>query len=328
MRFANPAFLALIFLLVPLIYYGRHSGGRIRFSSIETLKKIGKKSSFHPRQILLVLRSLGLVALILAMARPQSGKTFSEISSEGVDIVLALDTSGSMAALDFELKGERVQRLDIVKKVVADFIDKRAADRMGIVVFGDDAYTQCPLTLDHGILVEFLKKIELGMAGQSTAIGSGIGISINRIKELKSKSKIIILLTDGRSNSGRISPVQAAELSKTFGIKIYTIGVGTRGPAPFLQQGIFGPTYQYQEVDLDEGTLQEVAHITGGKYYRATDTLELEKIYEEIDRLEKTEVKVKEYTEYNELFHFFVIVGLLFLLVEVVLGNTKLRKIP
>ncbi len=327
-RFADPLYISLIILLLPMLFFGRKAGGRIRFSSIATLKKVTHTHQFHPRQLLILLRVVAIICLVFAIARPQSGKKFSEVTSQGVDIVLAIDTSGSMEALDFKENDKPVNRLHIVKKVVADFIDKRGADRIGLVVFGEEAYTQCPLTLDHGILLDFLKRLEIGMAGNATAIGSAVGTAIKRMKDLKSKSKIMILLTDGRSNAGRLPPLKASELANTYDIKIYTIGVGTKGKAPFLMDTIFGKRYTYQDVDIDEKTLTEMAEKTGAKYYRATDTQELAKIYEEIDKLEKTEVKVREYTEYHELFHWFLIPGLLLLLLEILLANTRLRKIP
>ncbi|MBI2518910.1 MAG: VWA domain-containing protein [Bdellovibrio sp.] len=328
MRFAHPWFFLLLLFIIPLYLRGHTSGGRFRFSSLEIIKKIRTNSNFHPRQILLLLRILVLVFFVLAMARPQQGKKFTEISSEGVDVMLVLDTSGSMHALDFEREGKRVNRLAIIKEVVAKFIDKRTNDRMGLVVFGDDAFTQCPLTLDHGILLELLSKVEIGMAGESTAIGSAMGVGINRMKDLKAKSKVMILLTDGRNNAGQLPPDKAAEVAKTFDIKIYTIGVGTHGKAPFLTDTIFGQRYVYQDVDIDEDTLRTVATETNGKYYRATHTEELEQIYDEIDRLEKTEITSKTYTEYNELFGYFVLLGIFALLAEILLGQTILRKIP
>lgn len=330
MRFADPLVLILLFFVIPIFYFAKFSGGRFRFSSIESLKALkNRQNSFwHPRNLLLALRILAFASLVLGMARPQMGKKFSEVESEGVDIILAIDTSGSMKAMDFQLEGRPIDRLEVVKKVAADFVNKRPADRIGVVVFGEEAFTQCPLTLDHGIVLDFLKQIEIGMAGDGTAIGQGLGTSIKRIKDVKSKSKVVILLTDGRNNAGRISPVKAAELAKVYGIKVYTIGAGTHGKAPFLMDTFFGKRYVYQEVDIDEDTLKTIAHETNAKYFRATDTKELEKIYDEIDRLEKTEVKTKEYTEYNELFHWFVIPGLLLLLLEIILGNTLLRKIP
>ncbi|MBF0362230.1 MAG: VWA domain-containing protein [Oligoflexia bacterium] len=331
MKLHDPWYLLLILILVPLVFYfSKSSGGRIRFSNLDIIKRVNVNvtSTFNPRIILTILRIVAIILLVVGLTRPQAGKKFSEIISEGVDIMLLLDTSGSMQALDFKLDGEPVNRLAVVKKVVADFVKKRPDDRMGIVVFGQEAFTQCPLTLDHGVLIEFFKKIEIGMAGDSTAIGSAIGTAINRMKDLKAKSKIVILLTDGRSNTGEIPPLDASELAKTFGIKIYTIGVGTKGKAPFLQDTIFGKRYVYVDVEIDEETLIQIAKNTNGKYYRATDTKELEQIYDEIDKLEKNEVKLKEYTEYNELFHWFLIPGLLLLLIEILLSQTIFRKIP
>ncbi|MBL6989934.1 MAG: VWA domain-containing protein [Bacteriovoracaceae bacterium] len=328
MRFADPWFFLLLGFIIPILFFSSSSGGRIRFSSLVILKQVTKGPGIHPRMILTFLRVVALILFIMSIARPQKGRVFSEVSSEGIDIVLALDTSGSMEALDFKMDGKRVNRLTIVKKVVTQFVKKRPADRLGLVVFGEEAYTQCPLTLDHGIVVDFLTKLEIGMAGMATAIGSAIGVSVNRIKELKAKSKIIILLTDGENTAGRILPTKAAEIAKTYGIKIYTIGVGTSGQAPFLEDTIFGRRLNYRRVILDEKTLTNVATITGGKYYRANDEDELARIYDEIDKLETREVKVKQYTQYNELFHWFLIPALMILLLEILLANTRLRKIP
>jgi Ca-activated chloride channel family protein len=334
-RFAHPWFFLCFLAIIPIVLWRHKTGGRLRYSNIDLIKNAlrmmkwdANAQRWQPRTLLIVLRVIALCFMITALARPQSGKKFSEISSEGIDIVLALDTSGSMMALDFTENGKRINRLHVVKSVVADFIKKRPSDRMGLVVFGAEAFTQCPLTLDHGILDEFLKKVEIGMAGDGTAIGSAMGTAIKRLKDLKSPSKILILLTDGRNNAGELPPEKAAVLAKVFNIKIYTIGVGTHGKAPFEMDTLFGKRLVYQEVDIDEEPLQEIARVSGGKYFRATDTKELEKIYDDIDRLEKREVKVKEYTEYNELFPWFLILGLLCLVAEIVLSQTKLRKIP
>ena len=278
--------------------------------------------------ILLIFRVLAIALLVMALARPQSGKKFSEISSEGIDIFLVLDTSGSMKALDFQIAGNRVTRVDVVKKVVTDFIKKRPNDRMGLVVFAEEAFTQCPLTLDHGVLLKFVDSVYSGIAGDSTAIGSGIGTAVNRMKDIKAKSRVIILLTDGVNNTGEIPPLKAAEIAKTFNIKIYTIGVGTQGEAPIKVNTPFGERMVYGSFPLDEETLKKISQLTGGKFFRAMDTESLEKIYTEIDKLERTEVKVKEYTEYNELFIWFLIPGLLILLAELLLAQTRLRKIP
>ena len=271
---------------------------------------------------------MALALLILALAEPQEGRKRKEILSAGVDIVLAIDTSGSMQALDFMKDGNRINRLEVVKDVVSGFIKNRENDRMGMVVFGGEAFTQCPLTLDHDILLAFLKNLKIGVAGDSTAIGLAIGIAVKRLKDLQSKSKVIILLTDGRNNAGNLSPLQAAEIGKTYGIKIYTIGVGTRGKAPFLVDSIFGKQYIYQDVEIDEKTLKEIAKKTDARYFRATDTESLKTIYEQIDRLEKSEIKVLDRSEYRELYRYFLIPGFFLALLEIILTNTRLRRVP
>ena len=276
----------------------------------------------------LVLRMIAISLLVLSLARPQEGYKSTEILSVGVDIMLALDTSGSMQALDFIKDEKRDTRLAMVKDVVSQFIDNRPNDRMGMVVFGSEAYTQCPLTLDQGILKSFLSKLDIGMAGDSTAIGSAIGIAVKRLKDLESKSKVIILLTDGQNNAGSLPPLQAAQTAKAFGIKIHTIAVGTHGKAPFLVNSIFGQRYVYQQVDIDEDTLKKISDLTGGQYFRATDLESLKTIYKQIDEMEKSEVKVIDHSEYTELFHYFLIPGLLILLLEILLSNTVLRRIP
>ncbi len=330
LRFEDP-WLLIFFIVLPLmlLYWWKSPGrSQIRFSSLGVLKKLKKSSSLLFRNSLIVIRCIAVSLFILALARPQSGIKSTEITTEGVDIMLCLDTSGSMQALDFKDNGKRATRLRVVKKVVSEFIRGRENDRIGMVVFGEEAFTQCPLTLDYGVLLSLLDSVEIGMAGDSTAIGSSIAICVKRLKDLKSKSKVIILLTDGRNNSGAISPLTAAGIAKTYGIKIYTIGVGTEGEAPFLVDSFFGKQYVYQKVDLDEGTLTGIAQATGGKYFRATNTRALKDIYNQIDKMEKTEVKIKEYMEYEELFIYFLIPGLCLLLLELALANTRLRKIP
>ncbi|MCX5895929.1 MAG: VWA domain-containing protein [Proteobacteria bacterium] len=329
-RFAEPWLLiALVIVPLMMLYEWKRAGSsRIRFSSLELFKGLKHSRSLFWRKVLPVMRCLVMCLFIMALARPQSGTRTTEIITEGVDIMLCLDTSGSMNALDFTLNNKRVNRLQVVKKVVNEFIHGRQNDRMGMVVFAEEAFTQCPLTLDYGVLLSFLDSLEIGMAGDSTAIGSAIATCVKRLKDLKSKSKTIILLTDGRNNTGTISPATAADIAKTCNIKVYTIGVGTEGEAPFLVDSLFGKRYVYQKVDLDEETLQEIAQKTGGTYFRATNTEALKTIYQQIDKMEKTEARVKEYMEYEELFAYFLIPGLCLLLAEIVLGNTKLRKIP
>ena len=328
-RFEDP-WLLLFFLMVPFLTI-RGKGKQqatISYSSIDTLQAI-RSARVEILSILpLVLRMIAISLLVLALARPQEGYKSTEILSVGVDIMLALDTSGSMQALDFIKDEKRDTRLAMVKDVVSQFIDNRPNDRMGMVVFGSEAYTQCPLTLDQGILKSFLSKLDIGMAGDSTAIGSAIGIAVKRLKDLESKSKVIILLTDGQNNAGSLPPLQAAQTAKAFGIKIHTIAVGTHGKAPFLVNSIFGQRYVYQQVDIDEDTLKKISDLTGGQYFRATDLESLKTIYKQIDEMEKSEVKVIDHSEYTELFHYFLIPGLLILLLEILLSNTVLRRIP
>ncbi len=329
-RFEDPWLLTLL-ALVPLmaVYEWKKIGSsQVRFSSVLVLKQLKTPVSLFLRKCLIILRILAVSFFVFALARPQSGIKSTEISTEGIDIMLCLDTSGSMKALDFKDKGKRATRLKVVKKVVGEFIRGRKNDRIGMVVFGEEAFTQCPQTLDYGVLLTLLDSVEIGMAGDSTSVGSAIGICTKRLKDLKSKSKVIILLTDGRNNAGTINPLTAADIAKTFNIKIYTIGAGTEGEAPFLVDSFFGKQYVYQKVDLDEKSLKEIAEKTGGKYFRATNTEALKNIYEQIDKMERTEVKIKEYMEYKELFIFLVLPGLLFLIIEIILANTRLRKIP
>ncbi len=328
-RFEDP-WLLLFFLMLPFIAI-RGKGKQqatISYSSTGTLQAIHSARVELLSALPLVLRLLAISLLVLAFARPQEGHKSTEILSIGVDIMLALDTSGSMQALDFIKDEKRDTRLAMVKDVVSQFIENRPNDRMGMVVFGSEAYTQCPLTLDQGILQSFLSKLDIGMAGDSTAIGSAIGIAVKRLKDLESDSKVIILLTDGRNNAGNLPPLQAAQTAKAFGIKIHTIAVGTHGKAPFLVNSIFGQRYVYQQVDIDEDTLKKISDSTGGQYFRATDLESLKAIYKQIDQMEKSEVKVIDHSEYTELFPYFLIPGILLLLMEIALSNTVLRRIP
>jgi len=276
----------------------------------------------------MILRGCCLVLLILAAARPQLYNVSRDIRSPGVDIMLCLDTSGSMQALDFKLDDKPVSRLTAVKKVVSDFIEKRENDRIGLVVFGEEPFTQSPLTMDKGLLLGLVGKMKVGMAGDRTAIGSAIAISGKRLKDLKAKSKILVLLTDGRHNAGDIEPQAAAEAVQALGVKIYTIGVGGKGPAPFKIKTFFGTRLVHQRVDLDETTLNSIAEIGKGKYFRASNSKELSEIYDIIDRAEKTEVKVKEFFHFRELYYYFLVPALFFLGVEVLFRTTFLRIIP
>ena len=328
-QFEDPWLLLFMLMLPYMALKGKKKQqATINYSSIGTLQSIRTAQVDFFSALPLILRIFSVMLLILALARPQEGHKSQEILSVGVDIMLALDTSGSMQALDFIKNEKRDTRLAMVKDVVSKFIENRPNDRIGMVVFGSEAYTQCPLTLDQGILQSFLSKLDIGMAGDSTAIGSAVGIAVKRLKDLESDSKVIILLTDGRNNAGSLPPVQAAQTAKAFGIKIHTIGVGTHGKAPFLVNSIFGQRYVYQEVDIDENTLKEISKLTGGQYFRATDLESLKSIYKQIDQMEKSEVKVLDHSEYTELFHYFLIPGILLLLSEIILSNSVLRRIP
>ena len=329
MRFANTYF--LIFLLViPLIVYRyfyvkRAKVGSIRFSDLGTVKQIRRSLSLRLRHILIVLRILVIALLVLAMARPQSGEKGEEILTEGVDIILAIDVSSSMKAEDFKPKN----RLHVAKQVVADFIRGRKNDRLGMVVFAAKSFTQCPLTLDYGILLNFLDQVEIGIIEDGTAIGMAIANCVNRLRDSDAKSKVVILLTDGINNRGEIDPITAASTAKATGVKIYTVGAGKRGSALYpVDDPIFGRRYVRMPVEIDEETLQEIARTTGAKYYRATDGEALAKIYKEIGEMEKTEIKTKEYIRYTELFWFFLLPAMVLLGGEIVLANTRFRKIP
>lgn len=327
-RFEDPWLLLILFFLPIMVWQERRTVTAVHYSSLAALKVVRSHRSKVIAAIPTFLRVMAMTLFIMAFARPQEGHKRTEILSKGVDIILAIDTSGSMQALDFQKDNDQVTRLTVVKDVVAKFVENRKTDRMGMVVFGAEAFTQCPLTLDHDILLSFLDKLKIGMAGDATAIGSAIGISAKRLKDLKSKSKVIILLTDGRNNSGKITPLQAAEIAKTLSIKIYTIGVGKRGKAPFLVDSIFGKRLIYQNVDIDEESLNKISAMTDAKYFRATNLESLKDIYEQIDLLEKSEVRVIDHSEYTELFHYFLIPGLLLLISEIIISNSALRRVP
>jgi len=329
-RFEDPWALLLASGLPLLIFFSLklNKTGSVRFPTLRFLSQLEVGSILPVRGIPVALRSLAFLLLVAALARPQLGNRSTEILSEGVDIILAIDTSGTMEALDFVAARKRVTRLDAVKGVVKDFVADRENDRIGMVVFGTHAFLQCPLTLDHGVLFSFLERAAIGMAGEYTAIGSAIALSASRLKQLPAKEKVIILLTDGINNRGKISPETAAGIAEKLGIKVYTIGVGTKGKAPFRVQTLLGERVRYEYVPLDEEALRQVAKKTGGKYFRATDTEALKNIYEEISKMEKTEVKMKEYTEYFELYPWLVFPALALLIAEFVLRNSLLRQLP
>jgi len=313
MIFAHPYFLPLL-LLLPLLAWLK---GRIGFqpaflySSVQLVRGITGITRSRAGSILLKLRWLALALFILALARPQLGEGETKVTASGIDIVVAIDLSGSMSSEDFELKGQ-------------------PNDRIGLVAFARDAYIAAPLTLDHDFLLQNLERLEIATPDKDgTAIGSALTAALNRLREIRSKSKIVILMTDGQNNAGKVPPLTAAEAAETLAVKVYTIGVGTRGMAPIPYLDPFGRKhYAQQPVDIDETTLQAISRRTGGKYYRADKTETLRSIYDEIDRLEKTEVAVKKFQRYREIFPFVALPGLVALLLEIILNHTVWRKLP
>jgi len=329
MRLVDPLYL-ILFAILPamLLLYLRgrtRKPGTIRFSDIGILGRIKPTRSIHARHMLIVLRLVGAGLIIFALARPQSVLVNEEITTEGIDIILALDRSGSMRAEDFKPNN----RLTVAKQVIENFIRGRTNDLIGLVVFSGRSYTQCPLTLDYGVLADLLRGVEITTTDDGTAIGMALANCVNRLRKSKAESKVVVLLTDGANNTGKIDPITAAKLAEAMGIRIYTVGAGTQGKAPYpVEDPIFGKRYVWVQSDVDEGMLQEIATITGGRFYRATDEQALADIYDEIDDLEKTEIETKQYTKYTEVFHLFIIAALSLLLLEIILANTRFRKIP
>jgi Ca-activated chloride channel family protein len=329
---AHPWFLLLL-LLLPVAAWWRGRQGKpaaFLYSSVQLVSGVANISQSSAGRALAALRWLVLTLFIVGLARPQFVESETAVKASGIDIVVAIDLSGSMEAEDFELNRQRVNRLTIAKDVLKKFVEKRPGDRIGLVAFAGKAYVAAPLTLDHDFLQMNIERLELHTIEDGTAIGSGLSAAINRLRELKSKSKIVILMTDGVNNAGKVPPLTAAEAAQALDIKVYTIGVGTRGLAP-VPRGVdfFGrKVYGQAEVDIDEKTLTAVAQKTGGEYFRADNTDTMRKIYERIDALEKTEVETKKYVHIKELFHWVVAPGLGLLLLEVLLGNTVWRKLP
>jgi Ca-activated chloride channel family protein len=332
MTFAHPYFLLLL-LLLPILAWLKGRRGRppaFVYSSTQLVRSVLNVTRSRSGGFLAALRWLALALFIIALAQPRLTKSETKVNASGIDIAVAMDLSGSMASEDFEVRGERLNRLDMAKSVLKKFIDKRPNDRIGIVAFATQAYIAAPLTLDHDFLQANLERLELNVInGNQTAIGSGLSTAINRLRELKSKSKIVILMTDGVNNAGKVAPLTAAEAAQALGVKVYTIGVGMRGQAPMPGRDIFGrKVYQMMPVDIDEDTLQKIANMTGGKYYRADNAENFQKIYAEIDKLEKSEAEVKKYTQFHELFAWLAAPGLGLILMELVLKNTIMRRLP
>lgn len=325
--FASPGFLLLLLLIPALgVWYWfrlRSKESNIRYSTLTpfaSAKPTRKEKLVH---LPFVLRLCALALIIIALARPQSTSKVENVHSEGIDIVLTLDISSSMLAEDLQ-----PNRIEAAKNVAQEFISGRTNDRIGLVIFSSESFTQCPLTIDYGVLKSLIKQVKTGMIEDGTAIGLGLATAVARLKDSKVKSKIIILLTDGVNNRGEIDPLTAAQLAQTYGIRIYTVGAGTNGQAPYPVQTPFGIQYQMIPAEVDEGTLKQIADLTGGKYYRASDNGKLKAIYKEIDQLEKTRIEVRSYRRHAEMFYSFAALAFVLMIVDVGLSRIYLKKIP
>lgn len=321
----------LLLALLPLLLRRRRRAAppALSYPMLDAVRAVGPGRRARWRWLLPALRLAALALLIVAVARPQLGRAASQVRSEGIDIMLAVDVSGSMLAEDFQLEDGRANRLDAVKAVVREFLAKRPNDRVGLVLFAARPYTQAPLTLDHGWLLANLDRARIGMIEDGTAVGSALASAVGRLEGSEAKSKVVILLTDGVSNAGKVPPMTAAESAKALGYRVYTIGAGTRGTAPYPQLDPFGrKVYVNMPVDVDEDTLTKVAETTGGRYFRATDTESLRNIYAEIDQLETTSQEGLQYLDYDELYVWFGLAALLLLAGEALLAQTWLRVLP
>lgn len=327
MEFAHPTYLYLLLVLLPLIAWYiiklSRTQASFRLASTDAFKKMPRSWKVYLRHLPFALRLIAIALVIIVLARPQSINRYQTTESEGIDIVLAVDISGSMLAQDFT-----PDRLTAAKKVAAEFVTDRPNDKIGLVIFAGESFTQCPLTTDHKVLLNLLNEVKFGMVEDGTAIGLGLANSVNRLKDSKSQSKVVILLTDGTNNRGQIAPLTAADLAQSYGIRVYTIGVGTQGVAPTPVQTPFGIRIQNVEVDIDEKTLTEIASITGGQYFRAEDNEGLSNIYAEIDEMEKYLINVQNVTRKQELYLPFALLALALIFVEFLLRRTWLRTIP
>lgn len=327
-HFASPHILWLLLALVPMVggyIYRQHRGGAtIRISTIGAMSEAPRTVRYWLRHVPFVLRCVAIALIIIALARPQDVEHHSQTTSEGIDIVLAIDVSGTMLARDL-----KPDRITVAREAAGNFIVDRRGDRIGIVVFAGEAYTQSPLTTDQTTLLTMLGQVESGLIEDGTAIGTGLATALNRLRESEAKSKVVILLTDGVNNRTTIAPLTAAEIAKKLGVKVYTIGIGTRGTAPYPVQDMWGNiSYQQMPVEIDEQTLREIAEMTGGEYFRATDKGTLAEVYERINQLEKSEVEVTEFTTYDERFLVYLLAALAALVLEFVIGQLWLKRIP
>jgi Ca-activated chloride channel homolog len=327
MTFHNPEYLFGLLLLIPVIYWYikevHKSDASLQISSHQSLGSFQKSMKIRLLHLPFVLRVLAIMLLVIAISRPQASDSWRTENTEGIDIVIALDVSGTMLAEDL-----KPNRLEASKTVANEFILSRPNDNIGLVLFAGKSFTQCPLTTDHAVLVNLFNSIQYGMIEDGTAIGLGLANAVNRLKDSKAKSKVVILLTDGDNNRGDIAPVAAGELAQTFGIRVYTIGVGSMGMVNIPVQTPMGRQYQQIESAFNEKPLQEIAATTGGKYFRATNNEKLRSIYQEIDQMEKTKINVREFSKKYEEYFLFALAGLILLILEVLLRNSYLRKMP
>lgn len=328
MQFESPYYLWLLVLLVPIIGYyiwrTLWGGASIQFSSTDALRRAPRTLRYYLRHVPFALRTTAFALLIVAFARPQDVERLSHSNTEGIDIMLSIDVSGSMLARDF-----KPDRITAAKEVAGSFIADRYGDRLGLVVFAGEAFTQSPLTTDQGTLQTLVSRIRSGLIEDGTAIGNGLATAINRLRESDAKSKVIILLTDGVNNRGSITPMTAAEIAQAQNIRVYTIGVGSEGMAPYPAIDMYGEmTFIQQKVEIDEKTLQAIAEMTGGRYFRATDKEKLQAIYDEINQMEKSKVEVTERYLYHELFAGWLLAALALLLIEFLLSSLLLKRIP
>ena len=321
----------VLFLIFPILWWRQRGveSPALRVSTTVPFSLARRSWAVSGAKVVPLCTVLALGLMIVALARPRLGVEHSMVKTAGINIVIALDTSGSMAALDFKEDGKVVDRLVAVKRVVDRFVAGRNGDRIGLVVFGTEAFTQVPLTRDYSTISSIISEVEIGAAGKQTAIGDALGISLKRLEDIESTSNVIVLLTDGENTAGELSPSIAAELAAKRGVKVYTIGVGTKGKVPFLvDHPLFGKRYVYREVSMDEPTLKGIAKKTGGLYFRAEDAAALGKIWATIDRLEKSDVEVTSWTEYREYYRGLLLVSLALILLAVTLGNTRFLRVP
>ena len=327
MTFNNPEYLFFLLVLIPIVFWYikemHHSDASLQISSHRNLQMKQKTLKIKLLHVPFVLRCLAIVMVVVALARPQASNSWRTESTEGIDIMLTLDISGTMLAEDL-----KPNRLEASKAVASEFILSRPNDNIGLVVFAGESFTQCPLTTDHAVLINLFNGVNYGLIEDGTAIGLGLANAVNRIKDSKARSKVIILLTDGSNNRGDIAPITAAEIAQSFGIRVYAIGVGSYGKVNIPVQTPMGLQYQLMDSEFDEKSLQNIATMTGGQYFRATNNNKLRSIYQEIDQMEKTKIDVREYNKKNEEFYIFAIVALLLLVAELLLRNTVLKRIP